>query len=571
LSKVGLDFGTTYTVLSHVDKNGNLEAKEPAEGISPLQPSIVARLENDKLEFGLAAKGYLGHAGVTTYTGFKMMLMEKGENVRRMGYDNNFSPKTISAKYLENVIANYLERTQQDSIEKLVVGVPEIWSSNGNLDECRKVVLQDILKKNEKIKEAQLVTEPEAACAYFVYNYKRNNNGKDFVGKLLLVDYGGGTLDIALCDVTQNGKRSEIKVNNTTGAGENQEGIIGKAGLAFLHGVVKLALSKGELSEEELLKGELSEEKLSEDEIISYQEFLECVDRFEQQLINSSKEIKKIFDDHKADDKEKIDDVFYSIKMNREMYPITYGMMTKVYNWIISPVLNKKLLEMKDYMDEQPDINYLDDPNDNFKIALVGGFCNFYLTQKQVENFFTKGPSVDRRFQDSIRDTGECEKAVSYGAALLANEEINLRITAPYSVGIEVKSGDMYFAINKYDVIMPNVPVKVRKGEGEKKETARFAGGKIPKIAFNFYRNKDNAKSEPVKEKYQERVDLTKDTALELAFSFDKSKMITLHKYRIDDPDSQDPKIVEEPPVFLGSIYELLGDGIIEIGGGKNV
>jgi molecular chaperone DnaK len=546
MARVGLDFGTTYTVLSHFDKNGNLEAKEPAEGKSPLQPSIVAR-KNDKLEFGSAAKGRLGRAGVTIYTGFKMMLTEKDSGVlRERGYNQDVTPSTITTDYLNNVIAKYLERTQQDSIEKLVAGVPEIWFSNAKLLDCRKV-LQDIFTGNKTIKEAQLVSEPAAACAYFVDNYKKNT-GKDFIGRILLVDYGGGTLDIALCDVRQNGERSEVLVKKQAGAGENQEGIIGKAGLAFLEGVVKLALSK---------KG------LSEKEIVSNQEFLECVDRFEATLIESSKEIKEIFDMNKLKKKETITDHFYDIEMNGEEYPITYGMMAEVYSRIISPVLEEKIREMIVFMDDAG-IDHSVNTKDNFKIALVGGFCNFHLTQRQVENLLKRGSKDDRRFKDIIRDKSECEKAISYGAALIASNKIGFKQVAPYSLGIASEKGDKYFAIHIGDDITPNKPVFVNNG-------AIFAGKKIPRIAFNFSMNQDNAQDGEPLEKYKRILDLEPNRPIKLAFSFDESMIISLHKYVVDDIYSPNPKIVKEESVLIDDIYELLGGGIIELGGGKNV
>jgi molecular chaperone DnaK len=544
LAKIGLDFGTTYTVLSHFDENGNLEAKEPAQGKSPVQPSIVAR-ETDKLEFGSVAKELLGDTGVTIYTGFKMMLTEKDGNVlRTRGYDQNVTPSTVTADYLNNVIAKYLERTQQDSIEKLVVGVPEIWFSNAKLLDCRKI-LQDIFTENKAIEEVQLVSEPAAACAYFVDNYRRNT-GKDFIGRILLVDYGGGTLDIALCDVRQNGERSEVSVKKQAGAGENQEGVIGKAGLAFLEGVVKLALSK---------KG------LSEGEIVSNREFLECVDRFETKLIESSREIKETFDMNKLKKKESIADLFYDIEMNGKEYPITYGMMAEVYSSIISPVLEEKIREMIVFMNEES-IDHSLNTKDNFKIALVGGFCNFYLTQKQVEQLFQRGTKDDRRFNDIIRDKSECEKAISYGAALIANNKIGFKQVAPYSLGIASEKGEKYFAIHIGDDITPHKPVFVKNGQ-------IFAGSKIPRIAFNFSMNKDDAQYGEPLEKYKRILTLEPHRPIKLAFSFDESMIITLHKYVVDDICSQ--KTVKEESVLIDDIYELLGGGIIEIGGGKNV
>lgn len=60
-------------------------------------------------------------------------------------------------------------------------------------------ILRDILYNDVDvpIKNVEVVSEPEAASAYFAYNYEAETS-KSFNGYLLLIDYGGGTLDITL-------------------------------------------------------------------------------------------------------------------------------------------------------------------------------------------------------------------------------------------------------------------------------------------------------------------------------------------------------------------------------------
>jgi molecular chaperone DnaK len=465
-----------------------------------------------------------------------MMLTETGKKcLEERGY-KDVTPKDITKAYLDNVIANYLEETRQKSIEKLVVGVPLVWSSKPELMDCRKT-LQDIFIQNPAVKEVQLVSEPAAACAFFVENYKKNT-GKDFLGKILLVDYGGGTLDIALCDVKQAGDHSEVSEKYQAGAGENQEGVIGKAGLAFQEGVVKRALA---------------EQGLSEEEIINNREFHKCVLHFEDELISRSAEVKENFDLNELD-MEAITDSFCEIEMDGEECQITFGMMAGVYNKIISPILKKKIQEMISYMDEYKVFDYKDQGSDDFKIALVGGFCNFYLTQKQVEDLFDKGTEEDLRFKDIIRDRRECEKAVSYGAALIAEGKIDFRLTALYSLGIVDQCGDMHFAVNSGQDIIPGTRYT---------DNRIILGNRIYKIAFKSSRNKDKAQAAPPLPKWEKAMKLKegKDIkGIKVAFSFDESMMITLHKSVVDDPYSQDPETVDEPPVLLDGFHEWLRD-----------
>jgi hypothetical protein len=256
---------------------------------------------------------------------------------------------------------------------------------------------------------------------------------------------------------------------------------------------------------------------------------------------------------------EAITDSFCDIEMDGVECQITYGMMAGVYNKIISTILKEKIQEMINYMNEEG-IDYKVQGSDDFKIALVGGFCNFYLTQKQVEGLFDKGTEEDLRFKDIIRDRRECEKAVSYGAALIAGGEIGFRQTAPYSLGIADEWGNMYFAVHFGQDIIPGIPYT---------DNRIILGKKIHKIAFNFSRNKDNAQAAKPLEKYEKALELKEGTGMKLAFSFDESMMITLHKDAVDDMYSQDPKTVDKAKVLLDDIHELLGT--IVVGGGKNV
>ena len=70
-------------------------------------------------------------------------------------------------------------------------------------------ILRSILQNEIScpVKHVQVVTEPEAASAYFAYHYEKET-GKPFNGSLLLIDYGGGTLDITLTRIASDGNIS---------------------------------------------------------------------------------------------------------------------------------------------------------------------------------------------------------------------------------------------------------------------------------------------------------------------------------------------------------------------------
>ena len=153
---IGLDFGTTYSVISRLaevtrGENGSveaykLEACSLGEGDSPCQDSIVLKKANGDLEFGPLAKEGTGRKGTTLYKGFKMMLAENESAVlEARGYDDEWTPKKIVEAYLGDLLQKYMITQNVDHIDKLVVGVPEIWFSEYETLDCR-TALEDILE-----------------------------------------------------------------------------------------------------------------------------------------------------------------------------------------------------------------------------------------------------------------------------------------------------------------------------------------------------------------------------------------------------------------------------------------
>ena len=554
-NNIGLDFGTTYSVISRIkqldrDETGKvikceLEACLPGEGVlSPCQDSLVLKKNDNSLEFGSLARESTGRKGSILYKGFKMMLAETDEKVlKARGYTHEYTPERIIKEFIDDILKKYMETYQIDgNLDKVVIGVPEIWFKKVSTIDCR-TKLENIVSSLPYVNKVELVSEPAAACAYFVNNFKKENH-YSFKGKVLIIDYGGGTLDIALCDVREKGEFSEVSVMERCGAGLNEEGYIGKAGVAFIEEIVKLALSPT---------------GLSGNEIINNRKFYKCAASVENALMLKMKDIKNTFDFVEIFNRESINDEFYSIEFDDEPYSVTYGMLAKAYNKVISPVLGQKLGEMLDYINTH---NITVD-----KIISVGGFCNFYLTQAQIEDAFARGAG-DSRFSDAISDKRECEKAISYGAALIAEDIISFKHLSPYYLGFgkgsdkELKKA--YYIIKKGDVIDCDKPVFVKNPDGT---DTLFIAKKIPLFVFNLDDSCEKESAlwgEPLGE-YQKMLELRPLESWQrykLGISLDKSMIITLHKQIVDVNNPNE--VYEEGHVRLDEIYAILGNMIEE-------
>ena len=149
-------------------------------------------------------------------------------------------------------------------------------------------ILRNIFEKMDCVKEVQVVSEPAAASAFFAYNYQTLRN-EAYDGHILLIDYGGGTLDITLSKVSagtdSNGKQfMEINVADRQGAGENENGRIGKAGIIYMESLLEEAIRKAGLLEED--------EPLETDG-----KFYKALNELEEEIVNRTTDINSTFED----------------------------------------------------------------------------------------------------------------------------------------------------------------------------------------------------------------------------------------------------------------------------------
>ena len=224
--KLGIDFGSTYSTVSKYNPlNDTVEALHLAEGAPVSIPSTVSISKTGKITCGDAAKNMTGNRAYTVFDGFKMLLVETDPQiVAAKSYTEKYTPRYITKCYLESILQGIMERfgDKNEEIEDVFICIPEIWSNHVTTLDGRNLLI-DILKRDVRIpiKHVNVVTEPEAASAFFAHNYEKETNNS-FNGYLLLIDYGGGTLDITLTQVTSDGRgRMEIGYREGGGVGEN--------------------------------------------------------------------------------------------------------------------------------------------------------------------------------------------------------------------------------------------------------------------------------------------------------------------------------------------------------------
>ena len=554
--KIGIDFGSTYSVISaYNDAEERVEILTLAEDDSASIPSVVSVNRNGKVTCGKGAKEQMGKRSVRLFEAFKMLLPETNTDMlRKRGYDDIYSPRRVTKDYLESVLHGILNRYGGDKFEDVVICVPEIWGKNLRTLDGRSILREILTGKDSSGTEiadgidipvgaVRVVTEPEAASAFFAYNFEKET-GKNFNGHLLLIDYGGGTLDITLTEVTSERQGvMEIGYREGGGAGENHpdsggDGTIGSAGIAFMQDVVKNAIRNSGI--------------VAEDEYIGYTSpgFASAVRDLESQLKapDRIKEIEDTFGEYGSyyQDYEAIleeDPIeFYEIEYNNEPIAVTYQQLYTSYKNVIEGVLNEQIKQINKKVSEhlgsdptQPEAGVRND----FKIALVGGFGSFYLVKKQIEEIYNidLNDKLDMRTKNIAAN--KREQAISLGAALIAAGKIDLQKTARYSIGIYAPRSDgvyeLHYGIKYHQTIEPGRPYFICNSDTDSDTPANRStygrlNGEIKNFAIEFTERTNHGGLMVLKREMLEQLKALPEHGFwNCGFSMDESDIVSFH------------------------------------------
>lgn len=208
----GFDFGTTNTLISRVKQNG-LEVEDLLQNAALPYPSIL-RYEGSRIYIGKDAKD--------------------GLSSRDLGVSNNGnvvrSPKSILQNSEVNVGGEL--RSPIDIASELISFVANSTKDEYRIPQISEVVATIPVNKDATFRESlrsafgkaginivQFVPEPFAALyGYFCNSKNSQDEISKFVNRnVLVVDWGGGTLDITLCRVS----KTQISSIDTDGTNEN--------------------------------------------------------------------------------------------------------------------------------------------------------------------------------------------------------------------------------------------------------------------------------------------------------------------------------------------------------------
>ena len=396
MKAIGIDFGTTNSTISFIKETRGvqlLEGFEPYNGRSEYMPSVVAYKEHDDILVGFRAAEELTSGNFELYENFKLHLAKNS-------IPNRTKKATqVMSDYIQGILNLYKQRQGIKEFDGVVMTIPYAWLYK----EENHSILERIEKEIKKASEStvHLTCEPEAAAAYFCYEYEHNREinpkGQEYKGHIFVIDYGGGTLDVTLCKARGN---QIIEIVDGYGTGEFGKSS-GYAGVAFDEAVVLGLMTRYDFQSIQQggiefikLRKEFENKKITNNEIIT-----EAMKRY----FNTDKKINRHLFSLGKDDKGKEVQIFCKD-------------LDEAFIKTCSDELMKALATVKEKAGD------ICNDRENFRIQLVGGFSNFVSVEIAVREAFGIGAKdADTRLDAIPYPPTDRALAISKGAALIAN------------------------------------------------------------------------------------------------------------------------------------------------------
>lgn len=180
---LGIDLGTTNSVVSYLQSDGNVKVIPNPEG-TMTTPSVVGFKPNGEEVIGNAAKRQ-AITNTDTVSSIKRK-MGTDEKVHINCLNKDFTPQEISAKVL-SYMKKYAEQNIGQSIQKAVITVPAYFNDAQRqaTKDAGTIAGLDVVR---------IINEPTAAALAY-------GLGSDKSEKICVFDLGGGTLDVSILDI----------------------------------------------------------------------------------------------------------------------------------------------------------------------------------------------------------------------------------------------------------------------------------------------------------------------------------------------------------------------------------
>ena len=183
---IGIDLGTSNT-LACVFQNGRPQLISNREG-SFMTPSAVSQPKDGPIAVGEAARQRLREHPEETAVSYKVHMGTQRE-IPLGG--SRFRPEELSALVLRQIRED-AERFLGEPVDKAVISVPAYFNDD---QRCATKLAAQLAG----LEVVRLINEPSAAAVYYRWQDPQAEDGK-----WMIVDFGGGTLDVSIVDCFEN-------------------------------------------------------------------------------------------------------------------------------------------------------------------------------------------------------------------------------------------------------------------------------------------------------------------------------------------------------------------------------
>lgn len=399
MDRFGMDLGTVNSALCYYnEERKTYDFLKIGNQTRDFFPTMIAyEKKNYQNRFiGEEAKKYQFSKKYDVYSLFKLSL---GEGAHACS-GREKSPYEAAKDFLEEVIRQFQSQTGCKDLNNLVLTVPDVWKN----EDKNRVAVDNLMKIFEELgleaeEQAALESEPVSAAAY----YCRQVCDTPYNGYVIVIDYGGGTLDLTLCKV-EDGKNITVLRR----CGDGGANAMGCAGLAF-----DTALTH------RLIKNNALDETDYEEETNRFGKLRNAVENAKIGGTDQTQQaLKEYYSSYGCMDLPAFEVIVTRDEDEDEEYTVMASDVAEVFQQVNAPALEQALKTIKDYCEE---LNIDPHSQENMRILMVGGFSNLYCVEATCREAFASDVSAeDRRFDPKMRQGGRCSTAIAQGAGIIA-------------------------------------------------------------------------------------------------------------------------------------------------------
>lgn len=206
--KIGIDLGTTYSVVSYVDDKGVITNIESMEG-DKTTPSVVYFSPDGTFVVGSRAREVGAMDPENLVERVKNFMGDPNFQIIKNG--NMYSPCAVSTLILKKLISDAEQALGDEEIDGAVITCPAYFGDAAR--EATRIAGENVtLANGNKLNVLKIMDEPTAAAIAY-----GNSQHDDMDKTVLIYDLGGGTFDCTVMKLSFHGKDKKYQVITTAG------------------------------------------------------------------------------------------------------------------------------------------------------------------------------------------------------------------------------------------------------------------------------------------------------------------------------------------------------------------